>query len=214
MTTLHFRQKERGAIQLGCFALVNRQPLHLHFGDHGVPVRNAPDDSAFITAAYGTSANAAFLMASDQAESSGEQSFRLHMIFKVRGGMPSDGAIDRETAYRTGFLHMGRLERKFREEIRQEILEGLCATLSPAAYAAVEHARLAEILVRYPAAVRALLDANELYDVVVHPAMPAYRSKRQGRIDVATIRSSRAADMKAHVRYLEHCISASGGRSH
>lgn len=208
-----FQKKQRGSIKLGGFAFVREMPKNLCFGNHGVPIQRMADDPGFVTGAYATSSSPAMWMANDQADANGEQVLRLLLHYAVREGLPPTGVIDRVAALSTGFFHIGRLSEKFRNEIRDFLLEELRRNLLPRAFASLEDVSLSNILVRYPELVRVLLNEEPLADVVVYAAVPAYASQRKRQINVATVRTSRASNMPAQVVYLEESITATGGRA-
>ncbi|MEP7294617.1 MAG: hypothetical protein ABI702_00385 [Burkholderiales bacterium] len=217
MTNSSLQKSERGCIQISTYAFVNSLQAELSFAEHLLPLRNSIPDPAFVVGAYGLNAAAASaFLASDHGRSLGLPSLTLRLFFHVRGGVPRPGAIDRRIAAETGFLHLARLEKGYREEIRQLVLGVLRSTLRPDVYERTERASLHEIMLLHPDTARAVLIEDPNLDVVVHPALTSYRadSQTQGRlINVATVRASRAEQMEARVRYLEH-IRVRTGRLH
>jgi hypothetical protein len=195
--------REAGCIQIYTYAFVRRLPKSLVFGDHRMPLRNGVHDPGFVSGAYGTNAsNEALFMAGDHAEGLQVQLLTLCLFYKLRDGMPPRKAIDRRAAQATGFLHLGRVEKAYGNELRETVISSLSSVLSHQAHKSIEDLSLAGVMVKHPVAAQMLLAADPLLDMIVRPAL-LYYGERERQISVATVRASRASEMNAQARYLE-----------
>jgi len=197
------RSNVKNWVLLRCSALVNGQPTALRLRDHLIPFENSRCLEGLLWAAYGHNGSQdEERLAMRRATQRGLQVYRIKLWYPLRDLDRLGTCMDRDDAHATGFLHMDRLSKEYRDEVRMQLLDEIEPRVLPSAFATIRVKRLSDLVIDHPECVRMLLSANPWLKLVAHPVhleggdplRPTY---------LGTFRADGADGIKMLVQHLE-----------
>ena len=204
MKPTHHNVRPKGWIPFANYAIVDRTPETIRLQDHMFPYKGAKPDERFLWGLYGTmSANLGLFMAEGHANKVKKHSLTLQGWYRVDEYELSRSQIDEQIVSRTGFLHLDRLRKGYREEVHDQLLAAAEATIPGFRRQIFADKSLSDLVVAYPSVVRELIDSNRKINLVVHPARQTYDEHDTRLLSVATMRHVKSRVMDVQVLYQE-----------
>lgn len=202
MKPIGHSQRPRDWIPLANFALVERIEPQLVLREHLLPYAGAPKQTQLLWGVHGTtSINAAVFAAAAEATRRRCQSLQVTTWYRVDNFSAVTTPLTRESSRAAGYLHLGRLNAAFREDIRATWLDWL-AHEDPAAHQRGADAGLEDLALWHPEIIARMLLQNDALHMVIHPVRADYATPGAPPLWVATVRADPERIMASEVRYV------------
>lgn len=186
------------------FALVSETPAKLTLRDHLFEFEGQTHDPAFITGVYGTtSTNQAMFLISPYANRLKKTYLILQGWYQIDEGESNRAQIDKETSHSTGFLHLERVKKSYREELHAQLLDAAEEGIPGFRRVAWSDKPMVDLLVQHPQLVRALFANDRKLNMIVHPVRQMYDPSDHRTIAVATMRYIKSRIKTVEARYNE-----------
>jgi len=171
------------------YALVNGTPDQLRLQDNLFEYQGQDVDPRFLTGVYGTTAqNQAMFLVSDYAGRHKKSFLILQGWYEIDDFEGNRAQIDKESAQATGFLHLDRVKKTYREELRKQIDAAAKEEIRGFREDAWKDRSLVELVAEYPQLVKALFAHDRKLNFIVHPVRQMYDKNDHRTISLATMR--------------------------
>lgn len=189
-------------IPMANFAMVKSIPTQVRLRDHLFPFAGAAPQPDLLWGVHGTtSINASVFTAAAHATAQQCQALQITTWYRVDNFQAVTTPLTREASRQAGYLHLGRLNAAFRDDI--------CATWqswlkqeSPSLYALQSDFALEDLALHHPHYVWRMFRDNAELLMVIHPVQPSYPSASGTPVWIATVRATAQRIMASEVRYL------------
>ena len=183
------------------FAMVENVPRKLSLRENLFPYVGAKGDDSLIWGVYGTtSINAAIFAAASHAVTRRCQSLQITSWYFIENFKSVTTQITRESSMTNGYLHLGRLNAAFRNEIRDIWLGWIARDMSKQSVG-LENESLEDLAIRFPMLVRRMLADVPEWKMIIHPVQQEYTTSTVP-IWIATAKVEKDRIKTSEVRFI------------
>lgn len=184
------------------FAMVENVPESLKLRDHLFPFEGAQPDPELLWGVYGTtSINAAIFGAASYAAAKRCQSLQITSWYLIENFRSVTTQLTRDVSREAGYLHLGRLNAAFRDDIKATWLEWL-ETDSAAQFQQQQSYSLEDLALHHPEYIWRMFKLNKDLHMVIHPVRPEYSAASSLPVWIATVRATPSRVMASEVRFI------------
>lgn len=189
MKPINHDVRPKNWIPFANYALVDGTPSELRLQDNLFEFQGQDHDPHFLTGVYGTTAqNQAMFLVSDYAAKHKKNFLIIQGWYQIDESDGNRAQIDKETAHATGFLHLERVKKQYRQELHEILLDAGEAEIKGFKRPAWEDKSHTDLVVQYPQLVKALFAYDRKINMIVHPVRQSYDKADTRTIAIATMR--------------------------